>query len=575
MTGSTLGRCWPALAAACLLAACGPCATSETRAPDTGSEDAALDADRLEAWREGRLPASALEGTPRRGGTLTVRAYYEPDTLNPIASGSGITSWIVLHDVAETLVRRDPYAGAEERFLPALAKQWEIDETGTRLTFHLRDGVRWHDGEPFGSKDVAATFEKLRDPRVTAGALKPLYALLEAVETPDERTVVLRWKQPYFLALDTIGRTAIQPAHLLENLDGRSYNEAATNPLNRAPVGTGPFRFVRWDSARSIVLERNDDWWGAGDGGPFVDRVVYRIVPDHTVAQQLAERGELDLWDAVQPHMWIRMTERDGLRRRYHRVRYDSAAYVFIGWNAARPHLSDPAVRRALAMLFNRDALVERIQHGLARPATCHFYFESADCDPDLAPIPHDPEAALAALLEAGWHDTTGDGLLDRDGQPFRLQVMIYPASEVSERVATMMQESYRMAGIEVRIQNVEWSSMVRRLRSGEFDATVLMWSTGPISDPTPHWHSASMTDGANYFAFENAEADALIEAARHELHAPARQEKFRALGRILYEAQPVAFLYNPAHLALVHERVRGVRPSLEWWQVRDMWIVE
>ena len=552
---------------------CAPCMTEISEAPrETTSKheehEKTLEVD--QGWMDGHLPASILDGNPKKGGKVTIRAYYEPDSLNPLLSGAGMTRWIVLHNVVETLLRRDPYAEGPGRFLPSLAKSWEMDESQTTYTFRLRKDALWHDGKPFTSRDVAKTFEKIADPRVSAGSLGPLYRHLETVETPDEHTVRFKWKHPYFLALDTIASTPVQPAHILEHLDGRSYNEAAANPLNRAPLGTGPFKFLRWDAGSRIVLERNEDWWG---NGPWLDQVIYRIVPDHSVARQLAQQRELDVWDAVQPHMWIRMNEEPRLGRYYHRVRYDDAAYVFIGWNSRRPQLSDPSVRRALSMLFDRDALIDGIQHGLVRPATCHFYFASNDCDSSITPLPHDPAQALAKLSEAGWKDTTGDGFLDREDVRLQIDVMIYPASEVSERVSTTMLEEFKRAGIDVRIQEIDWPALVRRLRTGEFDATVLMWNTGPISDPVPYWHSGARLDGANYFGFKSTRADTLMEEARRKLDDESRQELFRELGALLYEKQPVTFLYHPSRLALVSKRLRGVRPSLEWWQPRDWWI--
>ena len=550
---------------------CGPRSkpTSSTQAKQASLDSPGTDAPPA-AWREGRLPAAVLEGEPKQGGEAIIRAYYEPASLNPLVADDGLAVWIDLHLVNEALVRRDPYDDPNYRIVPALAERWEVSEDGTVYTFHLRRGVRWHDGRPFGADDVLATFEKLRAPGVKGTVLRPLFELLDSVEKVDAHTVRLRWKAPYFLALDAVAQTPIQPAHVIAALSPAAYNEAGKNPLNRHPIGTGPFRFVEWVTSEKIVLERNPDYWGRK---AYLDRVVYRIVPDHTVARELARREELDLWDAVQPRDWIEMKD-PVFRRRFHRLKYPMGGYVFVGWNLRRPQFQDARVRRALAMLFDADGLIRHVQFGIPSRATCPFYAKGPDCPP-IDPVPYDPREATRLLDEAGWRDSDGDGWRDRDGHRFSFGLMIYPQSTISERIATLMKESYGRAGIEVRIQKTEWSAMARRLDEGEFDATALQWDVGPRSDPAPFWHSRSIGRGANHFGLEDPEVDRLIDEARLELDDGRRHALYRRLARRLYDLQPVMFLYVPVRLNLVHVKLRGVRPSLEWWQPQDWWIDE
>lgn len=542
----------------------------ERPAPKADARPSAPAPAQADGWLAGELPASVLEGEPTPGGSVTIRAYYEPASVNPISTSDGLSEWIVLHNVTEALLRPDPYDDPDYRLLPSLAARWTRSDDARIYTFELQPGVKWHDGRPFTSADVLATFEKVRSPKVKALNLRPLFELLDEIDAPDAHTVRFIWKQPYFLALRAIAKVPIQPAHVIKALSPEAYNDAATNRMNRAPIGTGPFRFVEWTTGEKIVLERNDDYWGKK---AWLSRVVYRIVPDHTIARELTRNEEIDVWDAVQPHMWQDMND-PTLRTRFHRVRYNPASYVFIGYNARRPQLKDARVRQALTKLFPRRGLIERIQYGLVRPTGCHFYWASKDCDPSLlGSLDPDLPGALKLLAKAGWTDHDGDGVLDQNGVPLRFSLMIYPQSTVSERVATLMKEDYRKAGIEVEIQKVEWSAMVRRLDDGEFDATVLQWDTGAEHDPTVFWHSKSVGNGSNYFAFRNLRADEIMEAARVELDAERRHALFRELGVILKREQPITWLYSGARLGLVHRRLRGVRPSLEWWQPRDWWI--
>lgn len=522
-------------------------------------------------WLAGRLPRSEIEGTPRRGGTLVIRAYYEPESLNPITSGDGMATWIVMHRVSESLVRHDPYDAPEYEIEPELATHWDVSKDGRVYTFHLRRGVRFSDGTPFTAADVAATFAKVRDPDVKAAELRPLFRLLDKVEVVDDHTVRLVWKTSYFLALDAVSQVPIQPAHVIAKLSGRDYDQAAKNPLDRHPVGTGPFVFVRWDTRSRIVVRRNEHYWGRK---AWVEKVIYRIVPDNTTAQMLAQRGQLDIWDVVQPSMWKPMQTDPEMVRRYHRAMVHGTGYVFVGWNARRPTFADPEVRRALGMLFPTKELREKIERGLVGPSTCPLYQDSLDCDPSIEPLPYDPEAAVKILARRGWKDTDGDGLLDKNGVTFRFDLLIYPGSTVSRRIATLMKEAFHRAGIDVLIREADWSSMVTRLDHGEFGATALQWNPGVEGDPMPFWHTSAIAHGSNYFAYSDPKADAIMEKAQHTLDAAKRHALYRELDRLIWKAQPVTFLYTSRDLALVARRVKGVRMTPFWWQPQDMWIV-
>ncbi len=386
----------------------------------------------------------------------------------------------------------------------------------------------------------------------------------------DPHTVELVWHQPYAFVLDAVAQVPIQPAHVIARLTGRQYDDAATNPLNRHPVGTGPFSFVRWDTAERIVLKRNPGYWGRK---AYLDRVIYRILPDNEIAHQLCLRGELDLADAVQPADWAQMTTDRDLARQYHRVLAPETAFVYVGWNTRRPMFSDVRVRRALAMLFPASALIRDIERNLVTPSTCPFYQRGPDCDPALKPLPHDPEAAVRLLAAAGWKDHDGDGILDRDGHPFRFSLLIYPASPVSVKIATLMKDAYGKAGIEVRIQQNEWSSIVTRYQHGEFDATALAADPGPRMDPVPQWASSSVEHGSNYFAYRDPESDRIMDQARRTLDPARRHALYRKLTGRIFAAQPVDFLYVQSNPTLVSRRLRGVRPSIFWWQPEDIWI--
>lgn len=523
-----------------------------------------------DAWSRGVLPDEVLQGEPRSGGEVVIAVMQEPPSLNTLVDSDLMAAQLTEHHIYQALVRVDPYDDPRYRIVPELAERWEVSEDRKTYTFHLRSGVRFHDGTPLSSRDVVATMDKLMDETTRAAHARSNFAELQGYEAPDASTVVFRWKRPYFLALDTFAGLPIQPAHVIEGLSGTQYNEAADNPLNRHPVGTGPWAFDRWEANQKIVLRRNEHYWARP---AYLDRLVVRFVKDATVRIQLAERGEADLVARLLDEHWAR-TETPAIKQRYHRVKSYDASYSWVGWNQrAKPFFADRRVRTALTQLIDRPGLAEKIFAGLPRLTTCHFYFASPDCDPSLKPLPYDPAAAARLLKDAGWVDHDGDGTRDRDGVPFAFTLLIPASSQTGEAIGTKAKEDLSRAGIDLDIQKVEWSVFTRRLREHEFDACYLGWGGSARQDPTQVWHSAEREKGSNYVGFADAEADRLIAGARVTLDDDARSAMYRKLGAILYREQPYTWLWVAPRLDLVSRRISGVRSSLYWWQFEDWWI--
>ena len=521
-------------------------------------------------WKAGRLPKSLAEGKPRDGGQVVVHMSAEPPSLNTIVDSEWWASQITEHRIYQALVSNDPYDHPRYRIVPELAERWKIASDERTYTFHLRHGVRWHDGRPFTARDVIATFDKVQDEQTKAVHIRAYTRELSRYEALDDFTVRFTFKKPYFLALDGIfASVPIQPAHVIASLTPTEYNEAATNPLNRHPIGTGPFRFVEWDANRKIILRRFESYWG---GKPHLAELVFRTVKDSTVALQLAERQELDVV-AVTAQQW-RSMQSPILHRKYYRSKYHDSNYAWIGWNLKRPQFRDAEVRSALTRLVDRPGLIGAMMYGLPKPTTCHFYWAGDACDDKLAPLPYDPLAAVKLLKHAGWVDRDGDGVRERGKLEFRFTLMIPANSESMVHAATKIKEDMRRAGIDMRLQRVEWSAFVRRLRDKDFDACTLAWSnSSPREDPTQIWHSSSIAGGSNFISFSNREADRLMDRARVSLNERRRNKMYRRLGKILYDEQPYTWLWVRPRLTLIHRRLHGVRESLMGWRYEDWWV--
>ena len=540
-----------------LLAAASTRGFSASSPPDADAE-----------WREGRLPASLTQGEPVKGGTLVVRIDQEPPSLDGITDSALAITWMLERKVIESMAQLDAKKHPDYPLEPALATGWEVSPDQLTFTFHLRRGVVWHDGAPFSGKDVVATIQKILDPGVRSLHLRNNFADLADISTApgDDFTVIARYRKPYFLAFRALATLPIYPAHLLAKA-----GDMLHAPIHRAPVGTGPFRFEQWKSGDRISFVRNERYWGRK---AHLDRVVYRVVADPAVGFQLLKQGEFDLYLQLQPQQWLRDLEAAGLKGRVHRIRFFNPNYNWIGWNEERTFFADARVRQALNYAIDTEAVRKTFLFGLDRPTTCHFYLESSACDPSLAPRPYDPAQAAKLLDEAGWQDHDGDGIRDKDGVPFRFTFLMNADSVFLAKLAPYLQQELAKLGVAMEIRKVDWALFTQLIGEHRFDATSLRWGNSDVAqDPYEIWHSSQMKDGSNVISFKDPRVDALIEQARATLDDARRNEMYRKMGRVLYDEAPYVFLYSRPSLDAARERVRGLRPSVAWYDLQDVWL--
>jgi peptide/nickel transport system substrate-binding protein len=546
--------------ARCLLLALALVACTRNRPPAPADPD----------WQEGRLPAAASQGAPRSGGTLVVRLDQEPPSLDKLTDSSLAIDWLLERKVLESMAELDASKHPDYTLKPALATDWTVSPDQLTFTFHLRRGVAWHDGVPFTGKDVVATVRKILDPSVRAMHLRNNFADLAEIATApaDDYTVVARYRRPYFLAFRALATLVIYPAHLLATA-----GDLLHSPLHRAPVGTGPFRFEEWKAGDRISFVRNERYWGRS---AYLDRLVYRFVTEPAVGFQMLKQGEFDLYLQLQPQQWLRDLEAAGLKGRLHRIKFFNPNYNFIAWNEERPFFSDPRVRRALNYAIDTEGVRKSFLFGLDRPTTCHFYLDSSACDRALAPRPFDPARAAQLLDEAGWTDHDGDGVRDKDGVPFRFSFLINSDSAFLEKLAPYLQQELRKLGIEMGIAKADWARFIQLVGEHRYDATSLRWGNSDVvQDPYEIWHSSQAKDGSNFISFKDPTADALLEAARAALDDARRNQLYRQLGRLLYDEAPYTFLYSRPSLDAVRDRVRGLRPSVAWYDLQDVWLAQ
>jgi peptide/nickel transport system substrate-binding protein len=478
-----------------------------------------------------------------------VRVYLSkaPASLSLLGKADTNTE-IVAFQITDSLVQYD----AELELAPRVAESWRFSDDRLTLTFRLRDGIRWHDGEALTADDVVFTVDKVREPAVENRVWAPMFRDLVELSAPDARTVVARYEVAAPEALEA-WRVPLLPRHLA----GRDA-DLVTGEFSRHPVGCGPFRFVRYETDREIVLEANDDYW---DGRPAIDQLVFRIFPDQRTAYQALFTGELDFMH-MSADLW--QEARDSPRAEHLRSGiYHALSVWHIGWNArGNPFFGDPRVRRAMVHALDRDRFNESVLYGLARPGVTPFHPDTPWADPDLEPLRYDPDEARRLLDAAGWIDTDGDGVRDRDGRPFEFTLMI-PAStqKVVDHLAAWQQESWSDIGVRAEIEKLEWQAFRQRRAEGRFDAAEASFQYTPNPDQFYDlYHSAARDAGFNFFGLEDPEIDRLLEQGRRSFDPAIKRETYFELQRRLRELEPLTCLFHFATPVLYDRRLEEVR---------------
>jgi peptide/nickel transport system substrate-binding protein len=523
------------------------------------------------AWLKGELPPEVLQGTPVSGGTFTLRVPTEPLGLNRLHDQQveGMMARYTVGPIYETLGELDRDTHPRYTLKPLLAESWEESADHLTLTVKLRKGVKFHNGDKLTSKDVKATFDAILQPTNLTNSIRSNFPGLTVTATDDHTLVVTTKTAHYMHRNNLLSAVPILPASALKG----DFNTLA---INRAPIGTGPFRFVHWETGKSISYARNDEYWGPK---AFVDKVVIRFVKDETVATQLWERGEFDLMTRIQPSVW-RSIEAPTPGNAwaitgYNRINFVENYYSWIGWNQERPFFADQRVRRALAMLYPGDKVAKNIDMDLELPTTCPFYRPSDSCDAEVKPITYDPVAAIALLRSAGWEDRNGDGVLDKDGLAFKFTFLANPHSVKLSKLAPLLQEEFKKAGIEMDVEKVDAAQYVGRMRAHDFDAASLGWNNNDVNtDQFQVYHSTQKTGGSNFVSYNSKGADALIEQIRVTFDDAERHALERKLHALIYEEQPYTFLTNRPQLDALKTHVRGIHPSLAWYDLRKVWLL-
>jgi len=527
---------------------------------------------------DGRTPDAAPRAAAGDvGGTVVIAVAAEPDLLLPplmMTMEAKKASDLLFDHLAE--IGPELNTVGDAGFEPRLAEQWVWAPDSLSIAFHLDPKARWHDGAPVRARDVAFTYALYSDPAVGSphGAN---VSDIDSVTTPDSLTAVVwfghRFPEQFFQA---VYQMFIVPEHLLGAVPRGSLR---TSAFARNPVGTGRFRFARWVPAQTLELVADTANYR---GRPKLDRVVWSIAPDYTAATTKLFAGEADFFELLRPEQLPRLASSETLKPVPH-VGLDVGLMLFNLRDPgapSRPHpvFADRAVRRALTMALDREALVRSVFDTLAVVALGPFPRAHTAVDTTGPQLPFDRARARATLDSAGWRDANGDGIREKNGRSLAFSLVVPNSSQIRLRFAVLIQEQLKQVGADVEIDQMEFGTFMGRQARRDFDA-VLGNSGGdpsPLTVARQMWSvsAARAKEGSNYGSYENPAFDAAIDSAVVADGAAARSHYRRAHEMIVADA-PAVWLYEQKQIAGAHKRLRvtGMRAD-GWWMGLAEWTI-
>lgn len=484
---------------------------------------------------------------PDRGGIFREGVTGPPQYLNPLLCQASTTD----EDLCALIYRGLTKIDKQGRVVPDLADGWTVDNSLV-YTFRLRNDQFWHDGEPVTADDVMFTIGLLQDPDLVA--LPDLASLWRTVtaEKLDDYTVRFTLREPFtpFMDYTSIG---LLPEHLWS---GTPANMLASSPLTEAPIGTGPMRVVEIKSDH-ITLEPNPFWAGRP---PYLSALQLKYYPDHPSLFAAFDAGEIDGISQVLPADMATANTREDLQL-FSSVESSYVNIIFNLRNPDVPFLQDPNVRKALYYGLDRERLINDVINGEGIVSHSLLLPENWAYNPSITKYEYNPDFARQILDEAGWVDTDGDGVRDKDGQPMEFLLHANNESQQSALIERIAQD-WQTLGVRAVASPVPFATLVGDLLTPRrFEAALVGWELTGDPDPYPLWHSTQIEGGGqNYSGWDNAAADTLLEQGRAIVDLEERRGLYGEFQRIFSEELPALLLYYPVYTYGVNERVYNVQ---------------
>jgi peptide/nickel transport system substrate-binding protein len=502
---------------------------------------------------------------PKDGGNLIIGTSGSPTLFNPYYS----------EDTASSDIEGMIFNGlvtVDENLNPVgdLAKNWDISDDGLTYTFHLKDNVKWQDGQPFTADDVVFSYSIPMNKDYT-GPRASDFEKIKEVKALDEHTVQVTLKQPFAPFLTSTAGYGILPKHLLQDVPIKELDKASFN--TKQPIGTGPYKFVEWKDGQYVKLEANKDYF---EGRPHIDTVTIKFIPDANAILTQFQAGDIDYMALQSTDL---ATGEQLVKQGKAKIKTTpSLSYTFIGYNQLNPLFKDKKVRQALTHALDREKIIQAVMNGDGKIAnTPGSPLEKWAYNPDVPTFDYDVDKAKKLLAEAGWKDTDGDGILDKNGKKFSFVIKTNQGNKVREQIAQVVQQMWKEVGIEAKPKIQEWSSFIKDVTAPtwNFDACILGWALGVDPDPSDIFSSKEIAQGLNFVHYKNPELDKLMAENTKITDREQRGEMIKEIQAGIAEDQPYTFLYYDNDHIMYNPKLQNVQqhPSIAYYKIEDWWI--
>lgn len=484
------------------------------------------------------------------GGTVIVAMRSDLSGINPVTSSSYYTNQIINYGLFTPLIQYDKDLQPE----PYLAESWEL-QGDTGITFKLRRDVKWHDGQPVTANDVKFTFDLAKTPESASLLGTAFLADVDSARVVDANTIAFRFKRPHAQAIEDFWWAPL-PQHLLQNIAPAELSNA---PYNRAPVGSGPFKFGEWKANERLILVRNPDFPQALGGPAAAARVVFRIIPEASTTLTELITGGIQVDIPVLPEQIEEIRKNQSLKL----WSFPSTTVYFVGWNNEREPFKDARVRQALSYAIDRQEIIGALLHGEGQPATSTIPPWHPMYPKDITPLAFDLARAKQLLDQAGWKDANGDGVREKNGKPLEFTILSAD-DQLRKAVVEVLQNQLKQVGAKTDVKVTEFQTMLSAHKERNYDVVFTNWvldnfqvagSAGSLF----HSSQAAVPLSTNRTGTRLPELDRVIERGASATDPAAQRAAWKDFTTLLEREQPVTFLFWLNELAATRSDVSGV----------------
>ena len=490
------------------------------------------------------------------GGSIVYGLTLTPSGIDPHIDASSELG-IPLTSVYDPLVWLMPTG----EFVPGLAKSWEISEDGRIYTFHLRDDVTFHDGTPFNAEAVKFSLDRIADPETKSRKAGGMLGPYERTEVVDETTVRIHLSEPYapFLtSLSTVYLAMVSPEAVSKWGDEYQFHQ----------VGTGPFIFEEYVPKDHLTLKRNPDYdWAPSffdhQGPPRLEEVTFRFYTDPATRVLALESGEADVMGEIPPQDAVRLDESSEYELMTIPIPGQPLQFFM---NTGRAPTDDQRVRRALIYAVNRPAIVQTVFKSYSPEAYGPLNRSTFAYDPAVeGTYAYDPERAAQLLEEAGWSDSDGDGIRDREGQALELETILMGWGYIPE-VGQMIQEQLKQVGVAVDSRQTTFSNAMGDVAEGSYHLVPFLFSNSDPDILRTTFHSSNVDGGFNWSKVSDPQLDAWLEEGKRALSDVERREIYAQVQQRILEEAMILPVRDYVNLNAAAASVQGLRYDRQGW---------